>query len=169
MWELRKILLWMCIGGIFYYAIEGIWRMLTKSIPPHPAIMIVGGLCFVLVGAINQHPKFYQASMASQAVIGAFIVLAVEFISGCILNLWLGLGIWDYSNLPFNIMGQVCLFYGILWALLMPLAIWLEDRLNMMKFAWDRYRGNPLMAGEPLFDYTLLEAYREFMGIKKTN
>ena len=43
-----------------------------------------------------------------QMLICSIIITAVEFTSGLILNVWLGLGIWDYSNMPFNILGQIC-------------------------------------------------------------
>ncbi len=116
----------------------------------------VYGLCFVAVGAINQIPAFYKLSMRLQALIGAVIVLIIELISGCILNIGFGLGIWDYSQMPLNVAGQICLLYGILWFLLMPLAIWLEDRLNMIRYK--------VVGGErPQWDYTLRAAYKELL------
>ena len=90
----RVLTIWAALGAV-YVALEILFR--GRS---HPAMLIVGGLCGVLVGAINQRPGFYRAPVIVQAMIGALIVLAVEFVSGCVLNLWLGLGIWDYSNLP---------------------------------------------------------------------
>ena len=81
----------------------------------------------MLVGALNQAPRFYSAPVAIQAAAGAAVVLAVEFASGCVLNLWLGLGVWDYSGLPGNVLGQICPAFGLLWFLLMPFAIWAED------------------------------------------
>ena len=81
----------------------------------------------MLVGALNQAPRFYNAPVALQAAAGAAVVLAVEFLSGCVLNLWLGLGVWDYSGIPGNVLGQICPAFGLLWFLLMPFAIWAED------------------------------------------
>lgn len=62
-----------------------------------------------------------------QAIIGSCIVTTGEFVSGCILNLWLGLGIWDYSNMPFNILGQICLPFSLLWVVLSACAIVIDD------------------------------------------
>jgi hypothetical protein len=70
-----------------------------------------------------------------QSFLGALITLAVEFVSGLILNVWLGLNVWDYSHEPFNIMGQICPQYKVLWFLLMPLAIWVGDMIR-----WGLYR-----------------------------
>ena len=35
-----------------------------------------------------------------QVLIGAVGITILEFLTGCIVNLWLGWGVWDYSNLP---------------------------------------------------------------------
>ena len=79
----RILTIWAALGAI-YVALEVVFRGHS-----HPAMLIVGGLCGVLVGAINQAPRFYNAPVIVQAVIGAVIVLAVEFAAGCVLNLWL--------------------------------------------------------------------------------
>lgn len=117
----RILTLWTALG-VMYVALEVLFRGYS-----HPSMFIVGGLCGVLVGAINQRPRFYHAPVYLQAIVGALIVLCVEFVSGCILNLWLGLGVWDYSDQPGNILGQICPVFGLLWFLIMPLAIWAED------------------------------------------
>ena len=117
----RVITLWALLGAA-YVALETLWRGYS-----HPSMFIVGGLCGVLVGALNQAPRFYSAPVALQAAAGAAVVLAVEFVSGCVLNLWMGLGVWDYSELPGNVLGQICPAFGLLWFLLMPFAIWAED------------------------------------------
>lgn len=119
---MKRILTLWTVLGVMYVALEVFYRGYS-----HPSMFIVGGLCGVLVGAINQHPRFYHAPVYLQSIIGALIVLCVEFVSGCILNLWLGLGVWDYSDQPGNILGQICPVFGLLWFLIMPLAIWAED------------------------------------------
>lgn len=82
----RVLTIWAILGAA-YVALETVFRGYS-----HPSMLIVGGLCGVLVGTINQRPGFFRAPVIVQAVIGALIVLAVEFVSGCILNLWLGWG-----------------------------------------------------------------------------
>lgn len=46
------------------------------------------------------------------------IITAVELIFGCIFNLALKMKVWDYSQKPMNLWGQICLPYCILWFLL---------------------------------------------------
>lgn len=79
----RILTIWATLGAA-YVVFETLFRGYS-----HPSMFVVGGLCGVLVGAINQNPRFYRAPVIVQSVIGAVIVLAVEFISGCVLNLWL--------------------------------------------------------------------------------
>ncbi|MDE6839119.1 MAG: putative ABC transporter permease, partial [Acutalibacter sp.] len=39
----------------------------------------------------------------------------VALAAGLIVNTGLGLRVWDYSKMPLNLMGQVCLPYSLLW------------------------------------------------------
>lgn len=117
-----------CAGGAVYIMMEMLWRGYS-----HWTMFIVGGLCFVLIGLINEFYT-YEMPLARQMLIGACIVTVVEFISGCIINLWIGWNVWDYSDMPFNILGQVCLPYMVLWFLLSGAAIILDDYLRYWWF-----------------------------------
>lgn len=94
---------------------------------------LVGGLCFVLVGLINEFMS-WNIPLWLQGIIGASIITVLEFISGLILNVLLGLGIWDYSKMPFNLMGQICLPFSIAWVGLSILALILDDYLRYWLF-----------------------------------
>lgn len=131
--NLKVLVLWFLLGSA-YFVIEGIWHIPSGGYA-NIIMLPIGGLCGICIGAINQIPKFYNMKILYQSIISTIIILGVEFLSGCILNIWLGLGIWDYTDLPLNILGQVCPLYGILWFLLSPLAIWLEDYLRYK--LWD--------------------------------
>ncbi len=124
------------IGGVAYMGIEILWRGRT-----HWTMGIVGGLCFVLIGLINEVFTF-EMYMLVQAIIGAAIVTIIEYISGMIINVHFNLGVWDYSNLPFNIHGQVCLLFSILWVFLSILAIYIDDvlRNKLFKEPMHRYK-----------------------------
>ena len=65
-----------------------------------------------------------------QALACAALVTAVELVAGLILNVWLGLGVWDYSGIPFNLWGQICPRYAVLWWVLclafIPVFDWLR-------------------------------------------
>ena len=87
----------------------------------------------MLIGSINEFYT-YDVPLIRQMMIGASIVTFVEFICGCIVNLWLGWNIWNYSDMPFNILGQICLPYMVLWSLLSGVAIILDDWLRYWWF-----------------------------------
>lgn len=113
------------IGGVIYYIIEVLFRGYS-----HWSMIVLGGICFVLIGLLDEwqnHPP-----MLRQMVQGAIIVTVLEFITGCIVNLWLGWDVWDYSNLPFNILGQVCLFFTLAWFFITPIAVKLENLLHKL-------------------------------------
>ncbi|MBQ3185904.1 MAG: hypothetical protein IJB54_08000 [Firmicutes bacterium] len=125
---LKVLILWFIMGAL-YFTLEGFWRIPSGGYA-NIIMLPIGGLCGILIGSLNQYPRFYNSKVIYQCLISTVIVLLVEFISGCIVNLWLGLNIWDYSHRPLNIMGQVCIQYGLLWFAISPLAIWLEDALR---------------------------------------
>jgi uncharacterized membrane protein len=108
----------------------------------------VGGLCGVVIGAINQREAYYKMPIVWQTLIGTAAVLIIEFVSGYILNIKLGMHIWDYSNIPLNIMGQVSPRYAALWFFLIPFGIWLEDSIRYE--LWEE--------GEP---YNLFSVYKD--------
>lgn len=122
------------IGGLIYSLIEIIYRGNT-----HWTMFIVGGLCFLLVGWIN---KFFSWDLAlwKQMLIGGAIITAVEFVSGCIINLWLGWNVWDYSHVPLNILGQVCLPFYFAWVGLSLIAIILDDIIRWLFFNEEKPR-----------------------------
>ena len=124
------------IGGFAYGGIELISRGFS-----HISMFIAGGICFILIGLLNQGYS-WNMSLLSQMVISAVIITSVEFVIGLIVNVWLNLNVWDYSNKPYNFMGQICLLYTNFWFLLSLLAIFLDDylRYRILKEEKPRYR-----------------------------
>lgn len=112
------------MGGIVYFLIEILWRGYS-----HPSMFVLGGICFILIGLINEFFTF-EMPMWKQQSIASIIVTLLEFITGIIVNVILKLNVWDYSNMPFNILGQICLPYIFLWFLLSLPAIVLDDYLR---------------------------------------
>ena len=103
------------IGGLGYTLIEMLWRGHS-----HWSMFFVGGACFQLIGQVGHRVK---APLAVRCGLCALGVTAVELVSGCVLNRWLKLGVWDYSRQRFNLKGQVCLLYSVLWLVLSAVAI----------------------------------------------
>lgn len=127
--KIYKDLILIATMGAIYMVLEGLWRGWT-----HISMLAVGGLSAFLIGRLNEYPKFYDRKMWQECLIGTFIILILEFTSGMILNVWLGLDIWDYSREPFNLYGQVCLLYAVLWFFLVPFSIYVDDYLRYKLF-----------------------------------
>lgn len=117
------------MGAMGYGLLETLWRGYT-----HWSMTIAGGLCFMLVYGINARHKGWQ--IWKKCMAGAITVAAVEFIIGCIVNIILGWEVWDYSDMPFSIMGQVCLGFCGLWFLLCIPIISLSDLLQKKIFGY---------------------------------
>lgn len=120
------------IGGLLYYLIEILWRGYS-----HWTMFLLGGFCFVLIGLINEIFTF-QIPLAKQMLISTVIITVAEFVCGCIVNLWLKWNVWDYSELPMNILGQICAPYSILWFFLSFIAIILDDYLRYWLFGEEK-------------------------------
>lgn len=119
-------------GGGLYVLVELIWR--GRS---HWTMFLLGGLCFISIGLINEIIP-WDMPLWQQIIIGAGIITALEFLTGCIVNLWLGWDVWDYSGLPGNILGQICPQFFLLWVPIALVAIVLDDWLRYWR--WDEER-----------------------------
>ena len=108
------MLLWTW-GGTVYYLLEVAYKSLTDHPERISWTMLVVAiiLCIPVERCGAELP--WGCPLWFQALCCAILVTAVEFVSGLVLNIWLGLGIWDYSDLPFNFMGQICLQFFFVW------------------------------------------------------
>ena len=120
------------IGGGLYWCME----MFTRG-RSHWTMVIVGGICFFLCGILNEIFTF-SMSLLLQGIIGSALITVVEFISGCIINLYCGMEVWDYSNVPLNVLGQVCLPFSILWIFVAILAVIIDDYLRYWFFGEEK-------------------------------
>jgi uncharacterized membrane protein len=104
--------------------LEILWRGWT-----HWTMGVVGGLCCILIGLINEIlPK--ETPLLVQAPIASIIITSLEYISGYILNIKLGLEIWDYSQMPLNVDGQICLPASLLWMVVGILGVIVDDKVR---------------------------------------
>lgn len=131
---LTKYLFLFLIGGTSYFNIEILWRGYS-----HWTMFVLGGIAFLFCGLINEvtswdYPLWKQVLRAD-----AFVIIA-EFITGCIVNLWLGWNVWSYKNLPGNILGQTCPQFALLFAPLCLLSIILDDYLRYWFFKEEKPR-----------------------------
>ena len=127
----RNKFLLFSVGAFGYGIIEILWRGYT-----HWSMLCAGGICFTLFARIGE--KMRNATLFIKAVAGGITVTAIELIFGIIFNIILKKNVWDYSALPFNIGGQICLLYSLFWSILSIIFIPLASSLNRKLKFYDK-------------------------------
>ena len=94
------------LGGMIYAAMELMFRGWT-----HWSMFLLGGLCFLLIGALGEVPS--PLPLLPRAGVGAGIVTMLELGCGLLVNR--SYQVWDYRAVPMNFCGQICLPFTLLW------------------------------------------------------
>ncbi len=110
---MRKNIVLFLTGGTVYPLIEIIWRGYT-----HPSMAAAGGICLPVLEWVCNSKHIARRPMVVRCIAGALSITSVEFCFGVLFNCILQQNVWDYSQMPLNLMGQVCLPYTLLWVLL---------------------------------------------------
>jgi uncharacterized membrane protein len=132
---IRKNIIIFVVFGTIYINIEVLFRALQYYEDFGPALIgysslwmfLVGGLSALLVGLINEN---FKMPLPLECLLGGLIITLIELISGLILNKWLGFYLWDYTDMPLNIEGQVSLLFSMFWIMLVPCIHFLDDLLR---------------------------------------
>lgn len=120
-------ILFFLFGAIVYPCIELLYRNGTT----HWTMAIVGGLCFLLIVDTNFLLK--KKNIILRTIISTLFVTIIELISGLIINKWACLKVWDYSNLEYNVCGQICLKFSFYWMFLCFFIIVIFDLYFLIK------------------------------------
>lgn len=120
------------IFGALYIVIELAYRGYS-----HWTMFILGGICGICVGLLNEVFP-WEMPIWAQAGTGAVIITALEFACGVVVNIWLQWDVWDYSSIRLNILGQVCLPFSFVWFVIAHVAIVLDDYLRYRLFNEER-------------------------------
>ena len=120
------VIRWLC-GGALYGLLETFWRGHT-----HWTMVVLAAAICIPLDLANEHFP-WTLPLGVQAALGGLAITAGELLAGLVLNVWLGLGIWDYSGQWGNVLGQICPLYTALWCLLAgPVSVgfdWLDHLL----------------------------------------
>lgn len=113
------------LGGFGYGLCEIIWRGYT-----HPTMFLLGGVCLVCLYAGNK--RYCLLPFALRCVCGGIVITSLELVTGSIVNILLGMNVWDYSDMPLNLYGQVCPQFLFAWMLLCVPALFLCKKLALL-------------------------------------
>ena len=96
------------IGATLYSTIEVAFRGYT-----HWTMTLTGGVIFTLIYLMNKYIK--TKSLIIRCLISCLIITVIEFLVGIIVNIIFKMDVWDYSNQPFNLLGQICPVFSAAW------------------------------------------------------
>lgn len=110
-----------CIGGYSYFLLELIFNGNSCWFS-----FVLGGICFRIIGRI----RLFNLNNIYKCILSGTMITLVEFLTGILFNLMLNWKMWDYSLLPFNILGQICLPFSLIWIILSFPAIKIDEMLT---------------------------------------
>ena len=109
-----SVLMWTW-GGAAYFLLEVAYKT-ARGEPERISwtmLVLAAILCIPIERAGAEMP--WDVPLWMQAAGCAVLVTATELIAGLILNVWLGRGVWDYSDLWGNLWGQICPQFAAIW------------------------------------------------------
>lgn len=131
-YNMLKSLIIFVIGALAYGFIEISARGYT-----HISMGLLGGVSMLVIHFSNDARRegmnyFYQL------IIIVVFITSIELITGEILNVRLGMRIWDYSRVPMNLDGQICLRFSFIWLILSSAGIIIDDFIRWKVFREDK-------------------------------
>ena len=125
-----KLFAYFIIYSIAGYIIETLFGIFTKGVWESRQSFLYGPFCAIYgLGAVIMIVFLqYFTKNYNTLFIGGFIIGSItEYLVSLIGELILGVKWWDYSNIPLNLDGRICVFYSIFWGFL---GIYLMCSLN---------------------------------------
>lgn len=113
-------------GGGIYASIELLYRQQT-----YLSMFFAGGCSLLLIHRWCNNRRSAHRPLIVRCAIGSAAITVVEFVFGLLFNR--SHHVWDYSALPFNLAGQICLPFSLIWGVLslpaMVLSKWMVQVL----------------------------------------
>ncbi len=124
--KLLKVSIWRIIAYFIIYSIIGfiletIFGLATKGVLESRKSFLYGPFCAIYgVGACVMiiFLKHFEKSKKSLFIGGIVVGTITEYAVSLFGELMLQVKWWDYSNLPLNINGRVCLLFSVIWGIL---------------------------------------------------
>ena len=129
-YSIWRILAYFIIYSVLGYIIETIFGIITKGTWESRQSFLYGPFCCIYgLGAVIMILALQYFNQNNNRLFwGGFIVGSiVEYVVSWIGEILFNVKWWDYSNMPLNLNGRICVFYSIFWGLL---AIYLMSYIN---------------------------------------
>lgn len=125
-----RILAYFIIYSVLGYIIETIFGIITKGTWESRQSFLYGPFCGIYgLGAVIMILSLQYFNQNNNRLFwGGFLVGSIiEYVVSWIGEILLNVKWWDYSNMPLNLNGRICVFFSIFWGLL---AIYLMSYIN---------------------------------------
>ena len=116
------LFLW-ALGGCIYYGFEIGFRGYS-----HWSMFVLGGFCMLFCW-LQGYMLNWDVPMWKQVVRCTIFTVVGEFITGMIVNVRFGWAVWDYTDQPLQLMGQICAPFAVIFSGLCALGIVLSGYL----------------------------------------
>ncbi len=120
--NIYKILIIGYVGSFLGVLIEMLWCLLTRGRIESRAGLVYGPFSLLYgVGAVAMTLALYTFRNRGRwlSFLGGFVVGSViEYVCSWGQELLIGSRSWDYSEMPYNLNGRICLLYSIFWGIL---------------------------------------------------
>lgn len=119
--NIRRILAYFIIYSFLGFVIETIFGILTKGVVESRQSCLYGPFCCIYgLGAAIMIPGLQKFKKSNWAlfIAGAIEGSVVEYVISWLGEIIFQIKWWDYSNMPFNINGRICIVFAIFWGLL---------------------------------------------------
>lgn len=116
-----RILAYFIIYSVIGYIVETIYGIITKGVWESRQSFLYGPFCgiyglgaVVMIVCLHKFPKKFNTLF-----IGGFIVGSViEYVVSLVGEMVLGVKWWDYSGMPLNLNGRICVYFSVFWGFL---------------------------------------------------
>ena len=129
-YSIWRILAYFIIYSVLGYIIETVYGIITKGTWESRQSFLYGPFCGIYgVGAVVMilSLQYFNQNNNRLFIGGAIVGSIVEYIISWFGETFLNAKWWDYSHMPLNINGRICVFFSIFWGLL---AIYLISYIN---------------------------------------
>ena len=125
-----QILAYFIVYSVAGYIIETIFGLVTKGVLESRKSFLYGPFCgiygvgaVVMIIGLQRFKKNNYTLFAGGFIIGSIIEYVISFIGEWFFHIkW-----WDYSSMPFNINGRICVWFSFFWG---ALAIYLMSHIH---------------------------------------
>ena len=116
-----KLLAYFIIYSVLGYLIETLFGLVTKGVIESRKSFIYGPFCaiygvgaVIMIGSLRHFKKNNFTLFFGGFLIGSIVEYFVSLFGEMMLHVkW-----WDYSNMPFNLNGRICVYFSIFWGIL---------------------------------------------------